>query len=563
MIDLRTTLQTPHTPHQIADGAAQHSAAELDALLAAAPALLSDRDTAVADNTCNILLAHSARVATALQQIDITIFYALPKAEPAVVSARLAAFAADFAAHNGQPPPTDWHVAGLVTALVATLYVHPNANLRMKAAVILGAMQDVRVYPYLLAAAQDSDADVAHMALHGLDAHLLQPEHIDVLLPMLDDPNADDRLFDLLTLTPSVTLAPLLDCLAHAHTTARRAAVAGMLTSFDRRDMRIFDALMLALNDADEVRAQAINSLGWLGNRWAAASVFSILQSTTNAQVRNMAVQALGNIGDSSHVPALLDVLRTARQTSDRAWQTIIIQTLGRLGDTRAVPLLLEGLADVPVATAAALGLLGDERAVEPLLLLLTREAQEMMQNAQPPFHFQTRAVFFACADALGLIGDARAAAPLQLCLQQSAQIVKNMANHTLKYHQAFNAFSYFVRALGDLAQPNMTAEVIETMAWPLSWDVGSTPRSKMIAAVALVQCGDARGRAVLEHILSEKEAFQTAAAIGLAYLGDAQARALLQAYIADAERDPSLRGRQLVRVRKALARVQAQDGVV
>jgi HEAT repeat protein len=368
MTDLRTFLQSPMTADQIGDliaaWPAQHGG-DVDALLAAVPALLADPDAIVAENMRRVLLAQSARVATALR--DVHVF------------AR--ADLATFGEACGQPAQEDLYAAGLVLPLVATLYVHPDAELRGNAAIILGCMDDVRVYPYLLHALRDNADEVVHAALTYLSPHKIQTEHVRPLLQIVEDINGMlEALFVFFIANPAVTLEPLLECLVHGPTVAQRRAAANFLSNIKAQDDRIFDTLMLALNDADDVREVAIFGLGRLGYRRATADVFRILQSTTNPQVRAHAAEALGKIGDARHVPTLLDMLHSAQQTHDLSLQS---------------------------STVIALGHLGDARALEPLQALQIRAAYERTQYEQNPRkHYEADSIFSACVWALGKIGD-------------------------------------------------------------------------------------------------------------------------------------------------------------
>ena len=183
-------------------------------------------------------------------------------------------------------------------------------------------------------------------------------------------------------------------------------------------------SLIEALNDEDkEVRAEAANALGKIRDKRAVAPLVALL-SDNYYKCAEKAAWALGEIGDEQAVEplteglkrlpwmassedralgkicdpraiepligALVDRHRTRIDTEDIAW------ALGKFKARQAVPLLIdllrEGYGTTQVA-CWALGMVGDERAVEPLI-------QEMMAPQE-----NARTAQKAAARALGIIG--------------------------------------------------------------------------------------------------------------------------------------------------------------
>ena len=100
--------------------------------------------------------------------------------------------------------------------------------------------------------------------------------------------------------------------------------------------------------------------------------------------VRKAAVATLGKIGDERAVEPLIGVL------SDDDWRVrwSAAEALGKIGDERAVEPLIEVLSyddgdeNVHEAAAEALGEIGDERTVEPLIGMLSDDNSRVRRNA-------------------------------------------------------------------------------------------------------------------------------------------------------------------------------------
>jgi len=94
---------------------------------------------------------------------------------------------------------------------------------------------------------------------------------------------------------------------------------------------------------------------------------------STNSYERSDAAEELGMIGDIRAVEPLINVLK-----DDNKWwvREKAAEALGMIGDTRAVEPLIAALKDnnngVRLYAMQALGLIGDTLAVEPLIILLT-----------------------------------------------------------------------------------------------------------------------------------------------------------------------------------------------
>lgn len=165
--------------------------------------------------------------------------------------------------------------------------------------------------------------------------------------------------------------------------------------------------LLRALGDKDwRVRKTAVEALVGLGGTEVTAGLVQRLSAEDNAGARNSAIEALVLLGAASVQP-LLPLLGTR----DADVRKFAVDILGDIRDANAVPLLIEQLRDtdenVRVATAEALGKIRDRRAVDALTGCLAAYDQGWLD--------------YAAAEALGEIGDERALAPLLAALNRSS----------------------------------------------------------------------------------------------------------------------------------------------
>jgi HEAT repeat protein len=120
-----------------------------------------------------------------------------------------------------------------------------------------------------------------------------------------------------------------------------------------------------------------------LGNIRSAKSVepLAVLLSDDQENVIHAAAESLGSIGDARAIPFLVNVLR-----SQEFWsQYPAVIALGRIGHHSATADLLEFVADDMLSPAVvdALGLIGDPRALQPLIRLLPVEGEPVVSYNQ------------------------------------------------------------------------------------------------------------------------------------------------------------------------------------
>jgi len=125
----------------------------------------------------------------------------------------------------------------------------------------------------------------------------------------------------------------------------------------------------------ENVQGMAIWVLGEMRSQQAVELLRSVLRTGTRRLRRNAAT-ALGQIGDPSALPDLLEV---AQSDADASPQMIAIDALGELGDSRAEPVLLKLLKEHPDprirhAAAGALARAGTRAAIPVLRSQMDKE---------------------------------------------------------------------------------------------------------------------------------------------------------------------------------------------
>jgi hypothetical protein len=184
--------------------------------------------------------------------------------------------------------------------------------------------------------------------------------------------------------------------------------------------------LIAALKNAnsDVLRVKAITVLGKIGDKGAVGPLILALKDTEVDTVRVAAAIALGKIGDNRALKPLILALKDPYSVL----QDEAVAALVKIGEPAVEP-LIAALEDtdtdaVRVAAAIALGKIGDNRAVEPLILALKDRYSVLQDEAvaalvkigEPAVgplitRLKNKSVTIRVASAtvLGIIGDKRA----------------------------------------------------------------------------------------------------------------------------------------------------------
>ncbi|MCW3097276.1 MAG: lyase domain protein repeat-containing protein [Chthonomonadaceae bacterium] len=318
---------------------------------------------------------------------------------------------------------------------VMAMLTDTDASVREAAAECLGSQSDSEAISALVAAIEDAPHGVpdallrlgaeGREALRGVLAHHPRASYVWAIQRHCRE-------------KPDTRFVPSLIALLRSDDRNLRTAAASAIgTLKDRRAVEPLIALLPASVDAE--REAVVNALGELGDARAIEPLGVILQQAAFGEAGQI-IRALGRIGGPGVAElALRTLLRLLRQGSfadrnalllllatsrdARAFEPLIalaerpeivdvevvVQALGILGDRRAVKPLLDMLQrkDLRRAAVEALGRLGDRAAVEPLLEALW---------AAPYYPLEI-------VVALGRLGDRRAIEPLTAVLARRGAI--------------------------------------------------------------------------------------------------------------------------------------------
>lgn len=197
----------------------------------------------------------------------------------------------------------------------------------------------------------------------------------------------------------------------------------------DYRDDRAVQPLIGALpDDNPKVQYAAFSALVKIGSSEAAHPIIDSLLASPNSRVWDLLKLNIGmrlrnglldmiNRGDEQIIGRLNDAMDNQRY--DEQQRAFLLRMLGRSTDDRHVEPLIDTLIResqvLQGAAAEALGWIGDNRAVAPLLLFLSEgEPSDALREL--------------AAEALGRIGDNSAVQPLIAALEDSNEWVRRAA---------------------------------------------------------------------------------------------------------------------------------------
>jgi HEAT repeat protein len=296
--------------------------------------------------------------------------------------------------------------------------------------------------------------------------------------------------------------------------------------------------LIQTLSHKDKsVSKAAMRALGKIGDSRA---VEPLIQALENSWGNVAAMEALGNIGDPRAVEPLLQtiesmnitisqmaevmrdkgVIRSGRslvQLGKKVWECdVAVRALGMIGDPQAIPALIQILEDEEWMTAAeALGNIGDSQAVAPLIKALESD-DELVRSA--------------AAEALGSVGDSQAVAPLIRALEDDDKSVRSAAVEALGKIGDSRSVEPLTQALDDEWQVRKQViralEMIgEPAAESLTQSLASTKSSvRVFAKMTLVKIGDASVPYLVEALENEEERMRWKAAKTLGEIGNPRA---------------------------------------
>ncbi len=203
------------------------------------------------------------------------------------------------------------------------------------------------------------------------------------------------------------------------------------------KDPAIVDVLINAISDErEEVRIEVVQTLGEIGDERAVKPLIGTLDDESPV-VREKAARALGKLGKSEAEESLISSLQN---NTNLSIVCAIIESLGQIGDPRAVEslvgLLTHKESQIRECTAAALGKIRDNRSVVPLIAALNDE--------------QERVRWYA-ADSLGKIGDLSSVDSLIKLLSDTSARVRESAVTALRQMGNQKSVESLIKALQDV----------------------------------------------------------------------------------------------------------------
>ena len=272
---------------------------------------------------------------------------------------------------------------------LGTCLTDPELLVQEAASVVLASIADERVLDPLVQALRSPDWIVRMHAVKAL-ARIKDPGSVQSLIPLLQDnvKAVREETSTGLAAMGEAAIPSLVEALRHEEWLVRLHAVESLGKTKSRKAVE--PLLSVLFNDGDSaVREDAIRALGELGDSQAVEFLFTALKEPG---LRTSAVEALGRIGDRRAVPILIelaaggnppDVTRAAAGCGDQ-WneefvtQAAAVQALGEIGDESALSTLVAALEPTftRAEAAAALARFGS-KAIPLLLPLLTRPLDE------------------------------------------------------------------------------------------------------------------------------------------------------------------------------------------
>ena len=309
--------------------------------------------------------------------------------------------------------------AEVATVVDALLDSNADTGVLSRLLAVLGRLGGSLAVRSLARALPDSRADVRYAATDALLA-LGRAALPDLQAALAgDDPQVrEGAALALARLAPDALVAAgesalpaLVSVLRHDAGPLRETAVSALA----RIGGAAVPALLRALDDRSwDVRALAVDALGQVGDPAAVPGLLRVLESD-DADLRARAASALGEIGQRNALPGLIRALHD-RDGVVRWWAA---EALGRIGDPAAIAALLEALRrpdeemGARLTAVRALARIGDPAAV-PGLLTLLRDTYWVMREA--------------AARALGDIGDEAAISGLEQALFDEHPTVREAA---------------------------------------------------------------------------------------------------------------------------------------
>ncbi len=268
-----------------------------------------------------------------------------------------------------------------VTAVGACL-ADPELSVQEAASAVLASIADGRVRDPLIRALRSHDWIVRMHAAKAL-GRIQEPDSVPALIPLLQDKvkAVREEVSRALAAIGEAAIPALLEALRHEEWLVRLHAVEALGKT--KSHQAVEPLLSTLFNDADSaIREDAVRALGEIGDSKAVEFLFAAMKEPG---LRTLAVEALGRIGDRRAVPRLIEVVtgtnppevtRAVAGCGDQWNEEIMtrgaaVRALGAIGDEAALPSLVAALEPTFTRAEAAAALAKFGSKVIPLLLPL------------------------------------------------------------------------------------------------------------------------------------------------------------------------------------------------
>ncbi len=224
-------------------------------------------------------------------------------------------------------------------------------RIRTAAVKALGKLDHERVVDIIIHSLYDADEVVRREGAEILGL-LKNPRAVKPLCEVLDDNDKHVRFQVIQSLKnlSKIDVKSFLEAIQDENYHVRKNAV--KIIGKHQGDPQIVTALIKVLKKDSkiEVRQEAAEHLGWIGDENATQTLIDTVQNDEDAIVREIAIRALGRLKSAYAVDPLIEALQDAEEDNIRERAA---EALGQINDARAIVPLSKALKDIRIREAA------------------------------------------------------------------------------------------------------------------------------------------------------------------------------------------------------------------